>query len=214
MWARTNTMMVLNAALSLFLALVSLSWSLLDIYNWLSGPWADLDKRHPETTPGQPQKTPTWVRGIPAFPMHPSKCFFCLVFGCSLPPRKPQNSVPGPRDEPKGIPKPIKKNSPGTMEFRDINAHPADGPRKTHFIYIDFPDRLFSPKKTLHGDVSEQTWSMSLGVAVVMLISSVLWFGPALAWSGSGLVRLSWFLLFSGKMDDFCSVRTLFSLYR
>ena len=28
----------------------------------------------------------------------------------------------------------------------------------------------------------------------MMLIWSVLWFGPALAWSGSGLVRLSWVL--------------------
>ena len=154
MRARTNTMMVLNAALSLFLVLVSLSWSLLDIYNWLSGPWADLDKRHPETTPRQPQKTPTWVRGIPAFPMHPSKCFFCLVFGCSLPPRKPQNSVPGPRDEPKGIPKPIKKNSPGTMEFRDINAHRADGPRKTKFIYFYFSDRLFFTQNSLCKEMS------------------------------------------------------------
>ena len=40
------------------------------------------------------------------------------------------------------------------MEFRDINAHPADGPRNTKFIYFDLFDRLFFTQNSLCKEMS------------------------------------------------------------
>ena len=117
MRARTNTMMALNAALSLFLVLISLSWSLLDIYiyryNKLSGPWADLNKRRPETTPRQPPKTPTWVRGISAFPMYPSKFFSVRSLGTLFPPGNLKTVFLGPRTSQRASQNQLKKNHLG-----------------------------------------------------------------------------------------------------
>ena len=53
-------------------------------------------------------------------------------------------------------------------------------------LCLDFGD-LYGPSR-----IRKQTWIRSLGVAIVMLTWTVLCFGPALAWSGSGVVRLSW----------------------